>query len=83
MVLSTVCSNFPSTFDLVGKCQFCASNESTGNWHMDYVTSTAFHALCSDTCWRHSPIDALLQFKTKKNIFRNAKCKVTFGAECI
>ena len=34
-------------------------------------------------CWRHTPIDALLQFKTNENIFRNEKCKVTFGVKYI
>ena len=36
----------------------------------------ASHALCSDTCWRHTPIDALLQFKMNEDIFRNEKCKL-------
>ena len=66
MVLGTVCSNLLSTFDLMKKkCQFYAFNESTDN---SQVTSTALHALCSDTCWslRHTSIDTLLQFKTNK-----------------
>ena len=37
------------------------------------VTSAALHALCSDTYWRHPPIDTLLQFKTNTNIFKNVK----------
>ena len=83
MGLGTMCSNFLSTFDLVRKCQFCAFNKNTDNSHVDLVTSTAAHALCSDTCWRRSPIDTLLQFKTNKNILRNEKCKITFGFEYI
>ena len=42
---------------------------------------TVLHALCSDMCWRHTPIDALLQFKTNEDLFRNEMCKVTFGVK--
>ena len=63
MVLDTTCSNLLSPFDLVQKCQFCAFNESTDNSQVDKVISAVLHALCSDSCWRHTPIDALLQFK--------------------
>ena len=47
--------------------------------------STALHELFSDTYWTHTPIDALFQFKTNEDrcIFRNEKCKVTFGVKCI
>ena len=31
------CSNLLSTFDLVGKCQSCAFNKSTGNSHVDGI----------------------------------------------
>ena len=30
--------------------------------------STALRALCLDTCWRHTPIVALLQIKSNKDI---------------
>ena len=38
---------------------------------------------CLDTCWRHTTIDALLLFKTNEDIFKNEKCKVTYGVEYI
>ena len=44
---------------------------------------TALHVFCSDTCWGQTPIDASLQFKANRNIFRNERCKVTFGVEYI
>ena len=38
MVLGTVCSNLLSTFDLVGKCQLYAFNESVDNSHgLSYI----------------------------------------------
>ena len=43
----------------------------------------AFHALYSDMCRKHTPIDTLLQLKMNENILRNEKCKVTFGFEYI
>ena len=61
----------------------CDFNESTDNPQVDLVMSTAKHALCSDTCWRHTPIDASLQLKTILDIFRNEKCKVIFGVKYI
>ena len=78
-----MCSNLLASFDLVRKCLFCVFNESTDNSQVDQVISTALHALCSSTCWRHTPIDALLQFETNENIFKNKKCKVTFGVKYI
>ena len=45
--------------------------------------STALHALCTDTCWRRNPNDALLKFKTNEDMFRNEKCKVIFGVKYI
>ena len=83
MVLDTACSNLLSPLDLVRKCQFCAFNENTDNSQVDKVISAVLHALCSDTCWRHTPIDALSQFKTNEDLFRNEKCKVTFGVKYI
>ena len=35
VILGIVCSNFLSTFYLVGKYQFCAFNKSTDNSHVD------------------------------------------------
>ena len=81
MVLDTACSNFLYPFDLVRKCQFCAFNKSTDNLQVDKVISAVLHALCSDTCWRHTAIDALSQFKTNEDLFRYEKCKVTFGVK--
>ena len=80
MALGKACSNL-STFDLVRKCQFCAFNESTDNSQADQIALTALHALCSDTCRKCTPLDTLLQFKTNEDLFRNEKCKVTFGFE--
>ena len=53
-------------FELVRKCHFCALNESTDNLQVDEVKLSALHALCSDTCWRHSPIDVLFNSKRMK-----------------
>ena len=56
MVIDTACSNLRPTYDLVRKCQFCAFNEITDQ------RSTSLHALSSDTCWRHSPINSFFFF---------------------
>ena len=59
----------------------CVFNESTGNPKESYPTQVVYHKLCVEKCWKLMAMVHLLKIRTSIDIFKNEKCKVTFGLE--
>ena len=65
----------------MGKCLFCVFNESTGNPKESYLAYVVFHELYVEKCWKLMAMFHLLKIRTSIDIFKNEKCKITFGLE--
>ena len=55
-------------------------------WHSlslpyNYFALVVFHELCVEKCWKLMAMFHLLKIRTSIDIFKNEKCKVTFGLE--
>ena len=66
-----------------GKMLICVFNEITGNPKESYLALVVFHEFCVEKCWKLMPMFHLLKIRTSIDIFKNEKCKVTFGLEYI
>ena len=76
MVLVTGCSNLLFTFDLVRKCHFVflMKAQITRKW-IELFRPLYMHFA------RTRVEDTSKRFKTNEDIFRNERCKVTFGVK--
>ena len=64
-----------------GEMLILCFNESTGNTKVSYLAFiSVFHEFCVEKCWK---LMAMLKIRTSIDIFKNEKCKVTFGLEYI
>ena len=64
-----------------GKMLILCFNEITGNPKESYLAQVVFHELCLEKCWKLMAMFHLLKIRTSIDIFKNEKCKVTFGLE--
>ena len=66
---------------LLENADFVFFNESTGNPKESYLALVVIHELCVEKCWKLMAMFHLLKIRTSIDMFKNEKCKVTFGLE--